>query len=145
MIGGPIPILPVGSVDMATFTGTYTLTQADVDAGVVANVATTTGTDPNGVPVMDDDPEDEPLPQNPMIDIIKSGVFQDENGDGISQVGETIAYTFTVTNTGNVTLSNVTVTDPIVTVIGGPLPSFCLLYTSPSPRDATLSRMPSSA
>ena len=24
-------------------------------------------------------------------------------------------------------------------------PSFCLLYTSPSPRDATLSRMPSSA
>ena len=25
------------------------------------------------------------------------------------------------------------------------LPGFCLLYTSPSPRDATLSRMPSSA
>ena len=28
---------------------------------------------------------------------------------------------------------------------GGILPIFCLLYTSPSPRDATLSRMPSSA
>ena len=27
----------------------------------------------------------------------------------------------------------------------GPLPDSCLLYTSPSPRDATLSRMPSSA
>ena len=27
----------------------------------------------------------------------------------------------------------------------GPPPFFCLLYTSPSPRDATLSRMPSSA
>ena len=26
-----------------------------------------------------------------------------------------------------------------------PLPPYCLLYTSPSPRDATLSRMPSSA
>ena len=26
-----------------------------------------------------------------------------------------------------------------------PLPQICLLYTSPSPRDATLSRMPSSA
>ena len=26
-----------------------------------------------------------------------------------------------------------------------PLPQTCLLYTSPSPRDATLSRMPSSA
>ena len=28
---------------------------------------------------------------------------------------------------------------------GIPLNSICLLYTSPSPRDATLSRMPSSA
>ena len=28
---------------------------------------------------------------------------------------------------------------------GGPGMSRCLLYTSPSPRDATLSRMPSSA
>ena len=27
----------------------------------------------------------------------------------------------------------------------GDLPNSCLLYTSPSPRDATLSRMPSSA
>ena len=28
---------------------------------------------------------------------------------------------------------------------GGEEPTICLLYTSPSPRDATLSRMPSSA
>ena len=32
-------------------------------------------------------------------------------------------------------------------IVVGPkdLPKLCLLYTSPSPRDATLSRMPSSA
>ena len=30
-------------------------------------------------------------------------------------------------------------------VLGLPVPQVCLLYTSPSPRDATLSRMPSSA
>ena len=29
--------------------------------------------------------------------------------------------------------------------VAGVVPSVCLLYTSPSPRDATLSRMPSSA
>ena len=29
--------------------------------------------------------------------------------------------------------------------LGGKLTHICLLYTSPSPRDATLSRMPSSA
>ena len=31
------------------------------------------------------------------------------------------------------------------TVVSSPLLRACLLYTSPSPRDATLSRMPSSA
>ena len=30
---------------------------------------------------------------------------------------------FTVTNTGNVTLTNVTVTDPGVTMLGGPIAS----------------------
>ena len=33
--------------------------------------------------------------------------------------------------------------DGVLEVHGGAIP--CLLYTSPSPRDATLSRMPSSA
>ena len=32
-----------------------------------------------------------------------------------------------------------------ITVLWRGKPVFCLLYTSPSPRDATLSRMPSSA
>ena len=32
-----------------------------------------------------------------------------------------------------------------INLFGGALPLICLLYTSPSPRDATLSRMPSSA
>ena len=33
----------------------------------------------------------------------------------------------------------------VVNIIAQVVPSSCLLYTSPSPRDATLSRMPSSA
>ena len=35
--------------------------------------------------------------------------------------------------------------DHLATRVGIALPGPCLLYTSPSPRDATLSRMPSSA
>ena len=46
--------------------------------------------------------------------------------DGYADVGETITYTFTVKNIGNVTLYNVIVTDPKVTVSGGPLASLAV-------------------
>jgi uncharacterized repeat protein (TIGR01451 family) len=59
--------------------------------------------------------------RNPQIGLVKQGVFQDENNDGFAQVGETIFYTFTVTNTGDVDLANVDVTDPLVTVDGDPI------------------------
>ena len=49
--------------------------------------------------------------------MIKTGVFNDVNGDGFAQVGETIDYTFTVTNTGNVTVSNITISDPLPGII----------------------------
>ena len=64
-----------------------------------------------------------PFDQNPGIAIIKSGTFQDENGDGLSPGRGSVSpsATFTVTNTGDVTLTNITVTDPLVTVSGGPI------------------------
>ncbi|SHF89870.1 gliding motility-associated C-terminal domain-containing protein [Flavobacterium segetis] len=52
-----------------------------------------------------------PLIESPAISIVKTAVFNDENGDGFAQVGETITYNFAITNTGNVDLTNVTVTD----------------------------------
>ncbi|MBT6681448.1 MAG: DUF11 domain-containing protein, partial [Chloroflexi bacterium] len=123
--GGPIASLAPLAVDGTTFTGSYAITQADIDAGKVDNIATTSGTAPDGTGVSDDDTHTEPVPANPVIELLKSGSL-DLGVDGIANPGDVITYSFTVTNTGNVTLTGVTVSDPLVTVIGGPLASLAV-------------------
>ncbi len=99
-------------------TGSYPISQADIDAGVRDNTATATGDDPNGDPVTDDDSHSESLSAPPLIDLVKDGSL-DDGGDGATP-GDLINYTFVVTNIGNVLLTNVTVTDPLVSPIACP-------------------------
>lgn len=129
--GGPIASMQPGAVDSSTFTATYALTQADIDNGRVENLATVTGTPPSGGDVSDDSGTDNasdtptvvPVSQGANITIDKvadtSGIV---NG---AVVGDVIPYSFTVTNTGNVTLTNVTVSDPLPGLVlnGGPIAS----------------------
>ena len=134
-VSGNLPSLSPGAVDDTSFTATYTVTQADVDNGNVSNQAMATGNyiDGNGNPQTTTDLSDNnsttgdgttetPLSQNPGIALIKTATFNDENGDGFAQAGETIDYVFTLTNTGDVTLTDISIDDPLVGVSGS-LPS----------------------
>ncbi|WP_159593853.1 DUF7507 domain-containing protein [Chelativorans xinjiangense] len=133
----PNPLDPGGS---ATLIGTYTLSKADIDNGSVTNSAKGTGETEGGTPVEDtsddstnpkdedsdgdgdpDDPTETDFPREGALDIIKTGTMNDENGDGFAEPGETITYTFTVENIGDVTLTDITLTDTKIAVVGGPL------------------------
>jgi len=124
--GGPID-LPVNTSDNTTFTGSYTITQQDVDNGSVSNTATITGQDGNGESVDDQSSNQVALNSSTgAISLEKSGAL---NGTG--SVGDTIDYTFTVTNTGQIDVNNILISDPLITVTGGPI------NLTPSSSDAT--------
>ncbi|NYE96507.1 putative repeat protein (TIGR01451 family) [Psychromicrobium silvestre] len=93
-----------------TATASYHLSQGDIDAGHVTNAATTTGT-PSSGPVLTPPPAstDTPLGQVPGLRSTKTA-----DASGITspaQVGEKITYHFTATNTGNLSLTSVKITD----------------------------------
>jgi uncharacterized repeat protein (TIGR01451 family) len=103
-----------------TATATYTLLQSDVDAGSVANTVTGTGTPPTGAATTHASSATVPVASGPAFTIAKSGSVTSGNGS----VGDTMTFTFLVRNTGNVTLTNVVLTETLadvsaLTVTGG--------------------------
>ncbi|ORM05986.1 DUF7507 domain-containing protein [Prescottella equi] len=101
---------PAGAASLApgasvTCTAKYTLTQADIDAGKLENTATATGTPPSGEPVTSK-PSDKTLSGEPKPAIALEKSASPTDPDKFA-VGETVTYSFTITNTGNVTLKDV--------------------------------------
>jgi uncharacterized repeat protein (TIGR01451 family) len=87
----------------------YVVTQGDVDKGSVLNTALATGDSPDGEDPKAEAKEETPIERNPNIGITKVADRDFVRGEGVI-----VNYLITVTNTGNVTLEDVLVVDPLV-------------------------------
>ncbi|WP_146867600.1 DUF7507 domain-containing protein, partial [Flavobacterium glycines] len=132
VIGGPIATLAPGASDKTTFSGVHTITQDDINKGYYYNLALTNAKDPENVTVTDTSSDPTPcttcpkdpvctdctitvLPQTPglVLDKTATVISHDTSSDVYSFVGDVINYTILVTNTGNVTINNIVVKDPL--------------------------------
>jgi uncharacterized repeat protein (TIGR01451 family) len=107
--GDGVTVLAPDAVEVGT--ATAVVTQADVDAGEIVNLGTVTADDPNDDPVSDDDPETVPIDPRVVLSLIKDGVYTDADGNGEINPGDTLDYTFTVTNDGSVTITGVSINE----------------------------------
>ncbi|MFJ8442636.1 DUF7507 domain-containing protein, partial [Kitasatospora griseola] len=93
--------------------GSYVITAADVSAGHVTNTAHANGTDPEGQPVVSPPGE----ATVPVIGIAELTIEKTADGAGPFRVGDTVTYTYTVTNTGTAAVHSLSVTDDHVAVV----------------------------
>ena len=97
-------------------TASYAVTQADLDAGEVINTASADANLPNGdaLPTLTDSVTVTGTAA-PELDIFKSVL-----NSSFAAVGEALDYEITVTNIGNVTISNIVVDDPLIPSLSCP-------------------------
>lgn len=118
------PSLPAGGLAPGatlTCTGQDMVTQADIDAGSVTNIATVSDGTNTSAPATQTVEAD----QDPGLTVLKTA-----DASGVSnpaQIGETILYTITAENSGNVTLSSVTISDAL---LGGDITTDCTFPTT---------------
>ncbi|MDR0285495.1 MAG: DUF11 domain-containing protein, partial [Propionibacteriaceae bacterium] len=115
----PLAKLAVGA--SVTCTGTYALTQADINAGGVVNTVTVSGKDPNGHSV-------EAWAEAPLV-VAKQNeawVVAKTADRSTARLGDVITYTYTIANTGNVAATELRIKETEFTGKG----------TAPDPKDA---------
>jgi len=100
-------------------TATYTMDQAAVDSGAFSGTAVVSGRDAAGVSISDDATYSVSLAAEPGFDVVLEATLDESivSPPTRSDVGDAVLFSGTVTNTGNVTLTDVAVS----TDLTGPL------------------------
>lgn len=110
------PVAPLAPGSALTCTATYSPTQADLDAGApITNSASASGVDPNETAVASQS-------ATAVVQVSGAAALELEiavDNPVVSGPGQTVTYTFTVTNTGAVTLRDVAITDVDFSGSGG--------------------------
>jgi uncharacterized repeat protein (TIGR01451 family) len=107
----PSSTLAAGAAE--TCTGTYTITQSDVDTGSVTNTATATASDSEGL--VTSSPSSVTVAANSANSSIS--LTKSTTSTGYGAAGQTIPYSYLVTNTGTTTLTGVGVNDDLVPTV----------------------------
>lgn len=100
-------------------TASYATTQADLDAGAISNTATASAVSPADDPVTSPaSTADVTATQAPALSLTKSA-----SPTVVGAVGDVVTFSFLVTNTGNVTLGTVGITDSMLPSTTCPTPT----------------------
>ncbi len=134
---GPVPTITCAATTLApaaatTCTGTYTTTQADIDAGVIKNSAIANGLDPQSRPIASAQSNATVnATTTPRLTVTKAAT-----PTSVTSAGQNVHYTFAVRNTGNVTITNLTIADTF-TSPAGPVPAITCPVTTLAPNATT--------
>jgi uncharacterized repeat protein (TIGR01451 family) len=97
-----------------TCSAAHVVTQADLDRGSVVNTASVTGASPTGSTIS----ASSAAVVVPAARVATLSLTKSTSSDTFAKVGDTIAYTISATNTGNITLVNVQISDPNAVLAG---------------------------
>ena len=105
---------------------TYDLTQEDVDAGGISNLAIVSGESTLGDPIEDTSSDDDPNDGNPANDPTELNItpmpeietVKVETSAAPTGAGDTVTFSVTATNLGNVTLDGVVMVDTMTNADG---------------------------